>query len=449
MTAPETEKPAAKCAVEMHEFKPCGREPYDDKGLCICHSEKPDKDDNAFQSEIDAMLERKDYDFGGFVFPDDAWFGGRVFDGPAWFVAATFQGAANFAPATFEGEADFGGATFQGDAYFFEATFQGAAHFVGATFQGNAGFLGATFQGAADFGGATFQGKAGFWRATFQGEAHFVGATFQGEADFVWATFKGEADFCQATFQGEARFVGSGDQRVFPREAVTDFGLVRFHQPERVVFQHVFLGRARFLGADVRRVDFTDVEWARRSGGRFAIWDELAPNEKEEKKDYALIGKLYRQLKYNYEEQRDPITAGDFHFGEMHMRRLSSPPTNVVLRFLRRNLSFLAWYRWISGYGEDYILPLAWIVGAIVAFAAAFAYIPSLALQTVPSSGVSEPAAGLSSHLLYSLMCFLLRGDRPFQPAHLAGYYVSVAEGILGPPLIAMFVLALNRRFKR
>ena len=46
-------------------------------------------------------------------------------------------------------------------------------------------------------------------------------------------------------------------------------------------------------------------------------------------------------------------------------------------------------------------------------------------------------------------MCFFLRSDKPFQPANVAGRYVSVAEGILGPPLIALFILALNRRFKR
>jgi len=405
MTAPETEKPAAKCPAPMHGFQPCGREAYDDQGRCICHSQKPDKDAAAFQREIKAMLERKDYDFSEFVFPGDAEFGGMVFDGPVRFVAATFQGA---------------------------------AHFVSATFQGEADFLWATFQGAANFGGATFQGAAYFGWATFQGAAYFYDATFQGEAKFSIATF-----------QGEARFVGSGDQRVFSREAVTDFTFARWHQPDRIMFQHVFLGRARFLGADVRKVDFTDVEWAKRPQRRHAaVWDELAPEKRGEEKNYALIGKLYRQLKHNYEEQRDPITAGDFHFGEMEMRRLE-PPKNWFLRVLKRYLSAIAFYRWISGYGEDYVRALAWIVGVIVVFALAFAVIPALALQTSPSSGVSQPMEGLWPRLLYSVMCFLLRGDKPLQPAYLAGHYLSVAEGILGPPLIAMFVLALNRQFKR
>jgi len=394
MPEPSTAQPAAKCPVMMQGRKHCGREPIDDQGLCICHSEKPDKDTAAFQREIKAMLARKDYDFIWFVFPGDADFRDTVFDGPVLFA-------------------------------------------------------GATFQGAADFGGAMFQGGADFGWATFQGEARFIKTTFQGGASFYRARFQGWADFGWATFQGEARFSGHEDYWVFSRQADAYFRWARFHQPEKAVFQHVSLGRTQFLGTDVRQVDFTDVEWARRSGGRFAVWDELGPEDQGKEKDYALIGKLYRQLKHNYEEHRDPITAGDFHFGEMHMRRLSNPPKNRVLRFLKRNFSFLALYRWISGYGEDYILPLAWIVGAILAFALAFAAIPALALQTVPSSGAAHAVAGGRPHVLYSVMCFLLRGDKPLVPMYLAGHCASVAEGVIGPPLIAMFILALNRRFKR
>jgi hypothetical protein len=286
-----------------------------------------------------------------------------------------------------------------------------------------------------------------FSRFVFPEDADFRDRGFHGPVRFVAATFQGEAAFRGATFHGEAQFVGFQDRRIFSREADADFREARFSEPERVVFQHVFLGRARFLGADVRQVDFTDVKWFKRSGGRFAVWDELAPGGPA-KKNYALIGKLYRQLKHNYEEKRDPIPAGDFHFGEMEMRRLE-PCKGWLRATYRRYLSAIAFYRWISGYGEDYVRALAWMVGVLVVFALAFAAIPALALQSSPSSGASHAVAGLGPHLLYSVMCFLLRGDKPLQPAYLAGHYMSVAEGILGPPLIAMFVLALNRRFKR
>jgi len=419
MDAPGNGNVASQCKAR---FGGCHRLSYDGEGLCICHSRRPDKDVQEFQREIDDMLARKDYNFNGFVFP-----------GPVDFFSTTFDDAAHFVLATFQSIAYFRGATFRGAADFRQAAFQGAADFGHVTFQGVVRFLGTTFRGKADLYGATFDSAV-----------YLYGATFRGAADFHGVTFQGAADFRQAAFQGAAKFEGDEGKWVFSREVEADFRGARFHQPEMVVFQHVFLGRARFLGPDVRRVDFTEVEWARR-GGHFAVWDELAPEANGEEKGYALIGKLYRQLKHNYEEQRDPITAGDFHFGDMEMRRLSNPPKYWLPRLLKRNLSFLALYRWVSGYGENYRRALWWIASVIALFAGLFAYLPSFSLYPMETGLWHEFGRGL----LYSIMCFLLRPNKPFRPVHLAGQYLSVAEGVIGASLIAMFVLALNRRFKR
>jgi len=513
----------------MHGGSPCERDACDAQGFCVCHSERPDKDVEAFARQIETMLSQNKCDFTRFVFPDSADFVHRDFEAPVWladatfwgpvtfegaqfraqaeFRGATFQREANFVgvsfqtpvdfhharfhgetsfrdatfvreavfkQAAFQGravfssaqfrreaqfqtavfrDADFSRATFQGDAAFDSATFEGAADFSETAFHCAARFLSATFQSRGDFDEATFQSQAFFHLATFEGQADFMGATFTGIAVFRVAMFRGTVHFSDAQFHGEAHFVGSDANGVFSREPEleADFSSAHFDQPEKVVFQRVFLGQARFVGADVRRLDFTDVKWATRplTRTRCAVWDELAPEVEDEPKDYALIGKLYRQLKHNYEEQRDHITAGDFHFGEMHMRRLSNPWKNGFWRFLKRNLSFLAFYRWISGYGEDYILAGLWIIGVIVAFSLAFAYIATFALQPSPASAASLPMQNFWSRFWYSLMCFLLRGDRPLQPMHPAGHYLSVAEGVIGPPLIALFILALNRRFKR
>jgi len=53
--------------------------------------------------------------------------------------------------------------------------------------------------------------------------------------------------------------------------------------------------------------------------GLFGVADELTPGDGHGEPDYALVEQLYRRLKDNYEKQRDPITAGDFHYGEMRM----------------------------------------------------------------------------------------------------------------------------------
>jgi hypothetical protein len=458
---------------------------YDDKGMCICHSADPEKASEKFREVLDEVVREKNYDFRGWVFPCDAVLPIRYFDGPVRLGFATFRaGYGSMSPAvlqsvTFHGLADFESATFEGVVSFSGAKFQGEARFELATFQDWAGFFGATFEREAGFGCATFVGTAGFGGATFQGEADFGGATFQGAGRFGEAMFQGEADFGRATFQGEARFVGQGDNRVFSDSHDTDFTEGRFEQPKKVQLRHVYLGRALFVGADVREVDFTDVEWARRPfwgrrwerlvirddrlgravkwvctrwprwlkpRGRPAVWDELAPEEKHQGKDHALIGKLYRQLKHNYEEQRDPITAGDFHFGEMHMRRMSKPPTIWFLRFLKRNFSLLALYRWVSGYGEDYILPLVWIGVVLVLWAGLFAW---LKLDVASASPGGVGPQGFWDYLFYSATCFVHWPEKGFQPVSAVARYLSLAEGVIGPVLIAMFTLALNRRFKR
>ena len=56
---------------------------------------------------------------------------------------------------------------------------------------------------------------------------------------------------------------------------------------------------------------------------------------------------------------------------------------------------------------------------------------------------------GFWPHVVYSVMCLLFRGEKLFAPVHFGGQCASVVEGVIGLPLVAMFVLALNRRFKR
>jgi uncharacterized protein YjbI with pentapeptide repeats len=422
------------------KYDGCERPPYDQDGRCICHSRRPDKNLSGFELEIRTMLSDKNYDFSGFVFPVKMDFSKREFEAPVKFASSVFRGLVSFERTTLKGGADFRNAEFIGDADFGHAVFENEADFRDARFQYHANFQCAQFQGRAKFDHARFQ----LSDASSRCDTYFSKATFECPVNFTRAKFHGAVHFTGVTFRDAALFVGDEDDWIFSDQRDAGFTLVRFEQPHLVEFQHVCLKRARFLSTDVRKVRFTDVEWAKRPRGRPAVWDELGP-EPDGKKDCAMIGWLYRQLKYNYEEQRDPIPAGDFHFGEMRMRRLDRPPKNWLWRFRKRNLSFLALYQWVSGYGEDYRRPLVWIVGIIALFGTAFAYWSPFALEPMKPGFWHQLWRGL----LYSIMCFLLRPDRPYRPVHIAGQYLSVAEGVIGASLLAMFLLALNRRFKR
>jgi uncharacterized protein YjbI with pentapeptide repeats len=403
--------------------------------------------------------------FTRFRFPVLADFNGRHFPRPASFLHATFHGEAQFAGATFERGCTFSSATFAQLATFEAASLTQHAFFSSAEFLAGASFTGANFPSGADFSHARFLDGCAFTGARF-GDAlatirravRFDGATFEGLADlehstfyspasFAVAQFNGEARFMRAAFHDETRFVGViGAAGVFSRAEDTRLVSVTFSQPEKVTFDHVCLERTRFLGTDVRRVDFRDVQWRKR-GGHCAAWDDLRL-EDDTRKRYAATRRLYRQLKDNYERQRDPITAGDFHIGEMRMWRFSNPPAKWFLRFLKRNLSVLAVYQWVSQYGESYSRPLVWALVLILLFAALFARVPGLALQSITPAGATSLAGCPWQCLLHSAMHFLPLGG-PFEPVHLAGHAVSGLERVIGAAVIAMFVLALNRRLKR
>jgi len=288
-------------------------------------------------------------------------FQNAVFYGDADFAKVRFTQRVEFKEAKFHGTAGFTQARFYSGCDFSRVEFLGHTNFTSAVFCDLADFWGAKFLRIAAFMGTTFERVADFRRTEFEGSASFLSAQFRDTADFRETTFRDAATFLSTAFRGEAIFMGSDSERVFAPRSDAVFQEAIFSESEQVAFRHVFLGRAQFLGSDVRQVDFTDVDWARRPfwgprweplvarhdrlgsiircicrvwpnwlrpRGRYAVADEFWQIGKDEDKSYALIRKLYRQLQYNYEDHRDPVTAGDFHFGEMHMRRLSDPPGN-------------------------------------------------------------------------------------------------------------------------
>ena len=295
----------------------CGRDVYvKDESKCVFHSEDENNSED-FEKEFwrefeittkvikgeevrvldyrdsDTKREEKCLEFEGFIFPEgflvdfsNATFSKEVnfrratFSSEADFSNATFSGEADFATATFSGEADFSNATFSGGVYFSEATFSEKVHFLDAKFLESANFLGVTFSGEADFyrtefskkentytyfHRATFSEKADFSGATFPREAYFSWATFSEKADFSGATFSEKADFSDTEFHNEVTFKGTDKDRVFSKNHLTSFQRAKFEKPEKVGFTSVDLSRVSFLYADIKDVQFLDVDWHPKS----------------------------------------------------------------------------------------------------------------------------------------------------------------------------------------
>src|ERR1700722_3466954 len=259
----------------MTNDEPCARPShqaagYDVQAFCLMHSRDPDKNNQAFQVEIENILRKAEVtdgvaDFRAFVFVE------------ARYLGRTFKPSCIFSGAMFMQEADFRGATFVRDAHFHGARFTQIANFRGVTFTQFAHFSEATFTQAAQFRVAAFLLDADFSRATFTRDAHFGKAAFTQTARFDEAAFGQDASFGESTFSGDAHF----GQATFAEDA--NFREARFmrdaHFRQTTFAQHadfreatvaqdayfrevIFPEGAKFSGATLgQAADFSDAKF--------------------------------------------------------------------------------------------------------------------------------------------------------------------------------------------
>jgi len=402
----------------MHDGKPCGR-PIKDGNKCICHSEKESKVIRLFQQELDKIFADASsmyYDLTGFVFPKEGY----------------------KLPKEYNKETYFRGAKFWGEADFDSATFSGGADFVGATFSGEADFYKAKFSGYALFSRAKFSGYALFSRATFSGEAGFVGATFSRITWFYSTRFEKHADlsYCKVGKDAVVTFDGQELQKknkdMFSARAY--FMSCTFAEPKNVKFRKVSLGKCAFLETDLSGVQFVGATWAKKPKffrwfPRNAVYDELAQNP-----EHKLIEQLYRRLQINYVNNYRYSEAGDFYIGEQEMmRKAKGSGWKVWRRIVCTNFI----YKWISYYGQSFLLPLFWMLAVLFLFPIYLIY------DGIIKSGYWNAFWKNLSFVTFNRADISKYVTEPYQQG------IVTIEGLLLVVLVTFFILALRRKYKR
>ncbi|MBZ5668922.1 MAG: pentapeptide repeat-containing protein [Acidobacteriia bacterium] len=450
-------------------------------------------------------------DFSRAKFTQDAHFYSAKFAQGAHFYSAKFAQGANFYRATFTENADFSWATFTQGASFGSATFACGADFAQVTFGSKADFGAASFSGTADFHNSTFAGLANFSTTRFLGDAKFVEVHFEAECSFWLSEFKGIADFHHAAFGDAVEFRETTISNFENYLPAPIFVLAKFAKPESVVFYKTYLGRALFHNCDVSRFYFSSVRWRGRSGnGKRMVFDEVVDtqdhaagalrteDDNPNDRNYDLIAELYQQLKKNYDDRRDYWTAGDFHYGEMEMKRLATPKPNRLSRWLKemglagprfdvfrrrwhQQVGLAALYKGASEYGESYERPLLWLLVVLLfstvlypgwglrptlkagtAQAAAHeslsreACVPELSYRNFirygslqPGGEELSPFAPVGHSLMTSLGVAALQRDLAYEPSYPWARVLSWLELALTSTFIALFLLAVRRQFRR
>lgn len=527
------------CQIRMFNSGVCGRPIYGQIGgvekspVCLMHSHNPSKNPRDFLAEFERILADAGTgvaNFAGFVFPDESLptrkfiaeciFNDAEFLGFADFLGSEFANRVVFSQTVFRKHAAFTGATFEKDAVFAWASFLRGAEFGAATFRQIAQFQEAQFAGPVQFRGTEFDRDAIFKSAYFEAEAYFGGlmavygagvdAPFDKDRLFRPTVFKGEVNFHGAAFMGRVEFRETRFDIASSRKHRMIFTSVHLERPSRVVFYKTDLRTALLHNSDVSEVVFSNVLWRRRANGKKMVLEEecstspteevtealLAKEESPDTRNYGLIEELYQQLKKNYDDKRDYRTAGDFHYGEMEMKRLATPPRNAATRWLKgkgitgqrfdavrawwhKRLSPIAWYRYASEYGESYSRPVLWLGVILISFALLYPIAgldlaassrTGRALSDVSTIEVSHPSAmsysrafgcaqrpspcaGLTVTFGHSLMTAIgvaaFRRNIQYEPAYPWGRLLSILEIVLTSSLLALFLLALRRQFKR
>jgi hypothetical protein len=511
------------------------------KDFCFMHLPDRDKDITVFQTEFEAMLEAaanagNAADFTGVVFPTghilareyavECLFLGARFLDDSFFRGAKFDKGVRFDWATFDGEADFSDAHFNGNAYFTHAKFGKRVAFSMATFSHAASFIGTEFGSKTLFVNAKFAQRALFTKARFMGDVFFENANLDRGASFDLTRFKGATHISASKFGGDAVFEGAAfseganfSKTVFAHcvnfsgasfsKAVEfrlteflhdatllpgpDFSLAQFGRPESVVFYRNYLGQALFHNCDVSRMTFSSVEWRRRgrTGKRMLFEEEVALDaardlkpafDSSDERDYGLIAETYQQLKKNYDDRKDYWTAGDFHYGEMEMKRLHSARRNPIAREWHRKMGVVAWYKRLSEYGESYFRPAAVLVGVLIACALLFPWaglqpnksdmdpVDKVAsgraspvvsttelsyrnflifVNSYPGRKCSAPFAFFGHSLMTTVSVAAFQKDIRYEPTYPWGAALALIELLLTSTLVALFLLALRRQFRR
>jgi uncharacterized protein YjbI with pentapeptide repeats len=397
--------------------------------------------------------------FSGSEFKSSVTFRGSKFNEEAWFNNIIFN------------IADLENIRFKKQVWFFNAEFGGQVTFNGTEFRELALFIGSIFYGVTHFQLVVFRGGARFTKTIFN-VVSFPYTTFQGTIVFVNCAFVGQAWFFNViplTHNSVLMFIGDPDRgtpdmkqfcskidEMVKSELEKNWGK-DLNQLETVIQRgKISLRMVLFKGTDGRRIQFLNVEWDKKEVGprclrmkRNIIYDEKLLENSEGPPDYESVTRSYWGLCHNYERSGRYADAGDFYISEMEMRRLqTAPPPRkgkgskpTVWKIIHRTISSWGWwrrnllsplaiYKYLSLYGESYVLASLWIFITVLLFTFLRAHLPSLGGQSTD----------LLNNLARSVFAlFQLRGEET----------IDNIERIIGAILTGNLFIALRRRLER
>jgi len=382
-----------------------------------------------FQQHLNGLIQVKDGDWRGFVFPRELTLRDISFDFRVDMTRAKV-GALNLVGCKFHQEVDLSEILCAGDFTANSCNFAKDLNCNKAQFAGEFNWS-SIIDGTARFNGCEFVKSARVY-GQFNGKAEWSSSRFSDSALFHggWIAFMNVGTDAAGTIPFVSKPLFSGE---------THLDGIDFRRAGRTRFEKVDFSKAFVRDTDFRGVTLHDITWATINGRR-AIYDEVWDRETEAR-HAPMLPKLeaaYRTIRVCIEESKDFNTASDFYFGEMQARRKQMTP-------LRRHVvSVEALYWLLSGYG----CRPARAFGVLLLLVGLHALITGALLY---GAGFHLPDPELTAKALNRTLILLLplRGNGGITPLGGWWFLLDFVFGVCAVIQTALFVLALRGRIKR
>jgi hypothetical protein len=369
----------------------------------------------------------------------------------------------DFYKTTFEQKANFDNSTFlKGFSTFSEAIFKDDVSFQNVVFgdtkakENNSSFF---------FTKTTFEKKVSFQNSNFLFVTQFSNAKFKGSADFRETEVKNSILFNDATFESYARFSSKTNNHQLWNYGGLNFSSVEVERPERIFFQSIPLKPDSFVNTDIRKFDFTDIQWETKDfawdWARFKDTDSQKDEARVRKTNYVSLEKKYRQFATYAEENNDYESASNFRYTAFDIQRITP-------WYGRLPVTLLWWYKWTSRYGENWIwcaiLLLALLFGVFPYFysknyfktcstdrpiAASISICESKDAEISKNCSCSDEKLNYGDAVLQSLYTATLQNVDYRKPFNWRGELWIILEKIFAPLQAALLALAIRRKFMR
>jgi len=319
---------------------------------------------------------------------------------PITFDSCTFEDNVLFAPPW--DRPDQLEVIFKADVVFNSSVFCGQTRFSKTLFCSLVGFDGCTFNQIAAFRSAIFCAGAKYRTVAFKGYALFNDAVFRSEAGFTNTCFSRGGNFTNVKFEGR-----------------TDFAGVHSESKSVPVYESVWFARRRY-GDDETFWRF--IKQASQEAGYYQLAGESFYNER--------CAHFWRKFRGPNYDRLSPLQK----------------ITKTILG--TRLLPELILGRWLFGYGERPVRVL--VASVLIILVCGLFYSSPYAELSYRAESVPT-GWSLMDGLYFSTITFTTLGFGDMYPAyhHQLTRCIAMAEAVSGACLMALFVVALSKRYSR